>query len=201
MTSVANVGTDKAVQSLSVMLKVPVHAAKSGTAKLLSLDEVSNRLSEKNHGGGLALGLEVTGDLEGKVLITIFQEDIPGICRLIPRVPQDVGLEHPLVRSALLEMCNILASSYMSAIAEYTGLDYLASPPVMAMDMLDAIVISVLVDNNPSTEQVMYFDAELMIQVEPFRGSMLYFPSEGAIARMTNLMTGGSSNEKSTDCR
>lgn len=153
----------------------------------MSLDEVSERLSEKNHGGGLALGLEVTGELEGKVLITIFEQDIAAICKLIPRVPEGAGPENMLVRSALLEMCNILASSYMSAISEYTGLDYLASPPVMAMDMLDAIVISVLANNNPSSEQVMYFDAELIIKVETFRGSMLYFPSEKTIEIMTKI--------------
>jgi len=79
----------------------------------------------------------------------------------------------------------------MSAIAEYTGLDYLASPPEMAIDMLDAIIISVLVNNQQSSTQVVFFDAELMIEVEPFRGKILYFPTDSAITKLMELQTGG----------
>jgi len=191
LTNVASMGANKAAQSLSILLRAPVSITKPATAVLMTLDDVSSKLSEGNSGGGLALCLAISGDLEGKVLITFPEEDILRICRLIPRVPGNAGPEHPLVRSALLEMCNILASSFMSAIAEFTCLDYLASPPEMAIDMLDAIIISVLVDNQQCSEQVVFFDTELMIEVEPFRGKILYFPSNTAIGKLLTLKAGG----------
>jgi len=191
LNNVASAGTTRAVQSLSQLLKTPVNIAEPATASLMSLDQVSARLAEQNHGGGLALGIEITGDLEGKLLLTFSAEDITRICRLIPRVPDNAGPEHPLVHSALLELCNILAGSFMSAISEYTGLDYQASPPILAIDMLDAIIISVLVDNNPSSEQVVFFDAQLRIEVEPFRGSILYFPTDSTTDKLINLRAGG----------
>jgi len=189
LTSIAKTGAAKGVESLAKLLKVPVKVAKPANAQLMNLDEVITRLGQTDYGHGLALFLEVTGELEGKVLITFTQEDIARICRLIPRVPKEAGPEHPLVRSALLEMCNILASSFMSAIAEYTDLDYLANPPEMTIDMLDAVFISVLTSICQTSGPVVYFDTELIIDVERFYGKILYFPSPGAIKKM--LSRGG----------
>src|SRR5258708_15232987 len=48
-----------------------------------------------------------------------------------------------LAYSALLEVGNILASSYLVAIGEMTGLNLLSSPPVMANDMTAAILAEI----------------------------------------------------------
>lgn len=186
---IAAVGADRAAKSLSKLLRIPVSIAKPASAVLMSLDEVGPYLNAEASGDGLALCLTVLGDLEGKVLITFSSADISRVCRVIPRLPEDAGPEHPMVRSALLEMCNILASSFMSSIAEFTNLDYLACPPEMAIDMLDAIIISVLADQL-STEQVVFIDTELVIEVEPFQGKILYFPARPATENLLSLKGG-----------
>lgn len=177
--------------ALSKLLQARVNVARPPKGWLMSLDEVARRLSEENQAGGLILGLEVFGDLEGKILLTFPEDDIERICTLMPRIPANADLNHPLVGSALLEMCNIMAGSFMSAIAELTGLDYLASPPVMAIDMLDAVIISVLAESSLANDQVAYFDTELRIEVQRLRGCMLYFPGNSATGKIIEMGTGG----------
>jgi chemotaxis protein CheC len=86
--------------------------------------------------------------------------------------------------SALMEIGNIVGSSYINALAEMTGLDLEPSPPAAATDFRSAIVETVLAERAGAGDSALLLDSDLVVEREDCSVSFLLVPDEGGVELM-----------------
>src|SRR3954467_15239037 len=108
---------------------------------------------------GVVLG--VIGELPASVLLLFTPKDARLMCsRLGVEAGTEIGV------SALMEIGNIVGSSYINALGEMIGMQLEPSPPAAAPDMLGAIVESVLPERAGAGDAALLLDSDLMVERE-----------------------------------
>jgi len=67
-----------------------------------------------------------------------------------------------LERSALAEAGNVVLSSFLNALAEFTGTPLRLSPPAVMVDMLATIFEAVVMSVAPTTDELLIIETDLM---------------------------------------
>lgn len=139
LRELGNIGAGNAATSLSTMLNKPVGITVP-TVRILSFSEVIEALGgPENMIIGLLLTLE--GDATGMMMF-LMQQDFAGmiLSSLLGEDPSDFSDLNEMSNSALREMSNIMASSYVNAISQMTNMSIRVSVPSMCVDMAGAIL-------------------------------------------------------------
>ena len=139
LREVGNIGAGNAATALSRLLDKKVDMMVP-TVSLLTFDEIADRV------GGpeavvVAIFLRVSGDAPGNMFFIIDQDSarrlLSGLLSL--EVSEDLAYTE-MELSALCEIGNILAGSYLSSLGDFTGLKMSPSVPSIAVDMAGAIL-------------------------------------------------------------
>jgi chemotaxis protein CheC len=123
---------------------------------------------------GVVLG--VTGDMQATVLLLFAPNDAKLMCGLL-----GVEAESALGVSALMEVGNIVGSSYINALSAMTGLALEPTPPGTATDMLAAIVETVLAERASTGDVALLLDSDLVVEGEDCSVSFLLVPDQGGV--------------------
>lgn len=171
---IANIGTGNAATALGGMIGVPIDIDPPAL-DVVPLAEATERVgpAERPIIGVLT---PVEGDVPANILLAFSFEAAAALCSLLGTDPlSEMG------RSALGEMGNILTSSYVTAIGQMIGLNLEPAPPAVAVDMLGAIVDSVLAYAGMSEENVLFLQTALHIEGAYCDFGFLYVPESEAV--------------------
>jgi chemotaxis protein CheC len=80
--------------------------------------------------------------------------------------------------SALKEAGNILSAAYLNALADFLKMRILNSPPMLSVDMSDAVLTSTYVEVGEGSEFVFCVESEFQLanDTHPLRGFFLLLP-------------------------
>lgn len=138
LREVGNIGAGHAATALSHLLNKPVDMAVPRVS-LLPFEEIADYV------GGpeeivLAIFLRVEGDAPGNLFFIVDMEAAKRMLRQL--LSMEAGEEgfSELEMSALCEIGNILAGSYLSSLADLTRLNLMPSVPSISIDMAGAIL-------------------------------------------------------------
>ena len=172
LREIGNIGSGNAASSLAMMLAVQVDISVP-VVRILDYEQVMDEL-----GGpeqmivGLLLCLD--GDVNGMIMFLLHQEFANKLLEsLLGEDPPDVGAQgeiNEMAYSALQEVANIMAASYVNAIGSLTDLNINISVPSMCMDMLGAI------PSVPATHYANISDKMIFIE-DKFSGENLETPN------------------------
>ena len=139
LREIGNIGSGNAASSLAMMLSVPINIDVP-VVRILDYEQVMEEM-----GGaeqmivGLLLSLE--GDVTGMMMFLLHENFAKSLLASL------LGMDTPMVEemdemgySAIQEVANVMAASYVNAIAEMTGFTINISPPDLCVDMLGAIL-------------------------------------------------------------
>ncbi|MGH2889744.1 MAG: chemotaxis protein CheC [Solirubrobacteraceae bacterium] len=175
LRELANIASGTAATALSLMLGREVEISVPLALALPPADAVEACGEAEQHVAGVIVPLH--GDISGVVLLLIPFEHAEGLCQMLGVEPHtEVG------DSALREIGNILATSYLSGLEAMTGLALEPEPPHLQTDMLGAIVSTLLVQTSGSDELALVLDSELDVSGEPCSISFLLLPTSGQIS-------------------
>lgn len=175
LKELANIASGTAATALSLMLGREVEISVPLALALPPADAVEACGEAEQHVAGVVVPLH--GDISGIVLLLIPFEHAESLCQMLGVEPHtEVG------DSALREIGNILATSYLSGLAAMTGLTLEPSPPELQTDMLAAIVSTLLVQTAGGDELALVLDSELDVSGEPCSISFLLLPTSGQIS-------------------
>ncbi len=139
LREIGNIGSGNAASSLASMLSTPVNISVPAV-RILDYGQV-----EEEMGGpeqmivGLLLSLE--GDVNGMIMFLLHQDFANMMLNSLLGQPLPPSGEiDEMSYSAIQEMANIMAASYVNAIVEMTGLSINITVPSMCVDMLGAIL-------------------------------------------------------------
>lgn len=185
LKELANIGMGHAVTSLAQMLGEEKISMDVPIATLVPLQDVPDLL------GGAELPvagvfIASAGDIQLKILFVLPLESARNLTSLL--VPAAQGDFDALKLSALLEVGNILTSSYLTALSLMTGLKLLPSPPTIAVDMSAAIISTVMAEADLSDDELVLLQTTLRSPKERIRGQILMLPDQGALDTIFSLL-------------
>ena len=175
LRELANIASGTAATALSQMLAREVEINVPRALALPPADAVDACGDPEAHVAGVVVPIE--GDIDGMVLLLIPYEHAEGLCTLL-----GVEAHTEVGDSALREIGNILATSYLNGLGAMTGLALEPSPPHLHSDMLAAIVSTLLINTAGAEDLALVLDSELDVSGEPCSISFLLLPTSGQIS-------------------
>ncbi|HHX18125.1 MAG TPA: chemotaxis protein CheC [Clostridium sp.] len=157
LREIGNIGAGNAVTALAKLLnkKVDMDVPK---VKVMKFKDVSEIL-----GGAeipvVGLLLNVEGDITGSIMFILKSDAASTLVNiLMGRSLEDCKEFEEMELSALQEIGNILASSYLSSLSGLTGLNIMPSVPELAIDMAGAILSVPAIQFGTIGDSVLYIE-------------------------------------------
>jgi len=177
LRELANIGSGTASTALSSMLGRTVDISVPSAFMLPMAEAVESIGDPEAETTGVVLG--VVGDMPASVLLLFTPNDAKLMCNLLGvESTTEIGV------SALMEIGNIVGTSYINALGEMTGLELEPEPPAAATDMLGAIVESVLAERAGAGDTALLLDSDLVVEGEDCSVSFLLVPDQGGVEQM-----------------
>ncbi len=159
LRELGNIGAGNATSAIANMLGMKIDM-NVPNIRLMEVSMLGRAVGEEDQ-TIVGIFLEVEHDINGSMMFLL---DIPSARYLVNKLMmQEVGEDVPfgeMELSALKEIGNIIAGSYLSALSSLTNLVIVPSVPYIAVDMA-ASILSV-----PAIEFGQYGDNALLIQTE-----------------------------------
>jgi len=174
LRELANIASGSAAGALSQMLSREVDISVPRALALPIADAIDACGDPEEEVSAVLIG--VAGDFGGQVLLLIPPQQGAQICQLLGVEPRtEVG------DSALREIGNILGTSYLNALAAMTGLELMPCPPLLQIDMVGALVTSVMSQVAGEEDLALVLDSDLMIAGEQCAIGFMLLPTTGGI--------------------
>ena len=174
LLEIANIGSGNAATALSQLLGKPVEITYA-EALLATLAEAADKI-----GAAAAPSAVVdtpVADDGGKVLLLFPDGAGEQLCELFgTRLDDEMG------RSALREVGNILASSYLNAVVEMTGMELAPRPPTIEVDLLGPLVSRSLAGIRADDPTVL-MRSVMTVEASDSSFAFLFVPSSGRSRR------------------
>jgi len=180
LREIANIGMGKASSALADLV---------GRTILISVPQavcvpISNLLGVLRDPETVTAGiyLQVTGEVAGHATFIFEVGSAHRLAGTLLGVPE-VALDE-VTASALMEIGNIMLSAYLTAISDFTGLQLLPSPPVMAVDMGCAILSAVIANMQSLDDYAVTIATDIYDPEGLISGTFVFLPEPGGIQRI-----------------
>lgn len=183
LKEIGNIGAGNAATALSKMVGKRVNM-EVPLVRVIPLKEVPEWLGgpEKEV---LGVYLSVFGALTGHILFVMTIDDALKIMHILlgdmaPSRNQILEMDE-LASSAMGEIGNILSSSYLAALADFTGLHLNHSVPSIAVDMAGAIVDIVLIEISQHSDYALLIETVFVEEEDRITGYFMLIPDTGSL--------------------
>ncbi len=175
LREVGNIGAGNAATALSRLLDKPVDMAVP-MVSLLAFDEIAERV-----GGSeavvIAIFLRVDGDAPGNMFFIITKDSARRLLQGLLSFDVSEDLEYSEMElSALCEIGNILAGSYLSSLGDLTGLYMSPSVPSISVDMAGAILSYGLLQFGTMGDDALLIDTTFLEGGQEAQGHFFLIP-------------------------
>ncbi len=173
LREIANIGSGHAATALSQLLGRPVDIGYS-EALLTVLAEAIDRIGAPMSRSAL-VDTPIQGD-GGTVLLVFPDETGEQLCQLL-----GTSLNDELGRTALQEVGNILATSYLNAIVEMTGMALEPEPPTVQIDLLGQLLAQSAASEGSLSDPTVLMRSQLTVEASTAKFSFLFVPRIGSV--------------------
>lgn len=195
LKELGNIGAGNAATSISMMLdkKVEINVP---DVKLLPLSDLWTVFENPDEiASGAMIGVD--GELNGSILFLINSEAIKKLLELMsmPK-PEDLTMLDEMTKSAIGELGNIMCSSYIISLSNFTGFKIQSQPPNVVVDMIAAIISEVSLISTDGEDFILLIETNM--KVEEFEkvisGYIIYIPDEQSLKKILKKMGLGIDN-------
>lgn len=186
LKELGNIGAGNAATSLSQLLNQRVDMSVP-EVKLLKLRDVPYLL------GGpeipvIGVTVLVEGDGEGQILLLFTRDSAEKLIKnVMAGFPQN-ELSEEMKISVLLEVGNIVSSTFLNALASFTNLKLLPTVPASTTDMAGAILDSVLVMEAAEDDLIITVVTDFTVQGEMIEGYLVFVPNRLSLEKIFNSL-------------
>jgi chemotaxis protein CheC len=187
LLEVTNIGAGQAATALSqiLMQKVFINVP---SMRLVPLDKVPEALGgSESHVIGMYF--TISGELSGRIMLVFDKKSGHHLAALLTSDQKnEKGKLGDIDKSAMMEMGNIIANSYLNGLAGLLDIKLYPSVPFFAEDNLGAVIDSLLIELAVVAEDALLIDTEMSIEQENLKGSFLVFPDEEFLKKIFALL-------------
>ena len=183
LTEVGNIGAGNAMTALSSMIGQMVDI-EVPAVNILGFQEAID------YAGGpektvVGIIVPIKDDIEGEILF-LLENDIVELVVSTFFGTTDIDLLNlsPEMTSALTELGNIMAASYVNAIAELTGMKIEVEIPMLSVDMLGAIMSVPAAQMGELSDKLLYIDNLMVIDKVSVKSKMMLLPTVESLDKL-----------------
>lgn len=188
LQEVANIGASHAATSLSQMVGRPIHIG-IPQVDVIPLEKTMDCV--KDHEVVAGVLLQITDTLSISTLLLISQESAFSLSHLLLGEPQDSNQQDlsEMEQSALMELGNVMMSSFFDSLSELLGLSIIPGPPHLAYDMPAAVMDYVLIQMGEVADTVVVFNCNIKDeQGESFEVNLFLLPKPESIRMILDTL-------------
>jgi len=192
LKEIGNIGAGNAITALAKMLNKRVDMSVP-IVKILNFRDIPDILGNSEV---IIVGilLEVTGDITGSIMFALDMKSAHSLTDLLMGKQDDPedGEFNEIEISALKEMGNILAGSYLSALSMLTNLNILPYVPELSIDMAGAILSVPAIAFGSLGDTVLYIETQFTDGAEKVMGEFFLIPdvdSYGTLLKALGVMS------------
>ena len=187
LSEIGNVGAGNAATALSDILADRVNMSVP-ELKVIDVTSMTTIL------GGpevevIGILVNMTDDVEGMLLFLLNKDFIGMLIRvLLGKEINNFEEINELDMSAIKEIGNILAGSYVNAIATMTDLNIWLSPPDVAVDMVGAILSYPAAQFGQMGDKLLFIEEDFISGDETIKSHLLIMPDLKSLAKILNSL-------------
>lgn len=172
---IGSIGNGNAATALSSMLNTKVNM-KIPTVSVLEFN------AALKHVGGeeeivAAILVELSGEIQGIMLFMLKDDFVQGVvARVLGKEKVCLSDLEEMERSLLIEIGNIVISSYINALSSLTQVNVHLSIPQMTVDMTGAILTVPMLLVANTSDRIMMVEGSFTIEGKEMESQMLLFP-------------------------
>lgn len=174
-----NIGAGNAATALAELIRKKI-TMDVPSVKIIEFNKVNELMgsAEKLVAGVL---IKILGDLPGYILFIMEYRTalilIDSILTVNRTSNTDFGEQKDIETSAIIEVGNIVAGSYLSALASLTGLKVKTSVPSIAIDMAGAILSVPAIEFGKVCDVVLYIETKFSEGTANIKGHFILVPA------------------------
>ena len=180
LREIANIGSGHAATALSQLLGRPVEIGYS-EALLTVLAEAIDRIGAPMSRSAL---VDTPIQNDGGTVLLVFPDDTgEELCQLL-----GTSLSDELGLTALQEVGNILATSYLNAIVEMTGMQLEPEPPTVEVDLLGELLSQSAASGGSPTDPTVLMRSQMTVEASTAKFSFLFVPRIGSVETLLDRL-------------
>jgi len=190
LNELGNIASCHAVTSLAEMTGVTMNI-KVPTVEVVSIEGAEKKIAIEKMVAGIFV--QLSGGFSGYLLVLFPERSAFSLIDILmgkmPGETKSIGTE--MEESALMELGNMLASSFCDAIADFFQFSMMPSPPSFSFDMMSAMMENLMVAmaEAEKTEQVILFKCDFKDETEKgIYGYIMLFPHHDSLKNMLSLL-------------
>lgn len=183
LKEIGNIGSGNAASALSCMLDRPVDIAVP-QIQIMDYSQVVDNLGGPEQ---LLVGLllSLSGDVTGMIMFLLHKEFASQMVGALCGCELDIAAElDEMGESAIREVGNIMAASYINAIAELTSLRINLSVPSLCVDMAGSILSVPAIYYADISDKIIYIEDEFCQDANLPASHILMIPEVDALRRI-----------------
>lgn len=176
LREIGNIGAGNAVTALSTMVakRVDMEVPKVNIVEFKDVAELIGGPEVQVAG----IYFRVFGDLSGSIMFLIDKNSSKLLANLLMGKDDNISELSEMELSALQEIGNILAGSYLSALSSLTGLTINVSVPSLAIDMAGAIMSVPVILFGQVGDHVLLIETKFIEGSNHVKGNFFLIPDE-----------------------
>lgn len=183
LREIGNIGAGNAATALAKILDKRVDM-KVPQVRVMDFSEISDMLGgAETQVVGILLGVE--GDISGNMMFILDLQSAQLLVNFLMGRPSKTDLDYDeITLSALKEIGNILAGSYLSALSNLTNLTIKSTVPGLAIDMAGAILSVPAIEFGKTSDFALYIENEFTDGLNSVIGNLFLIPDNDSCTRL-----------------
>ncbi len=174
LREVGNIGVGNAATSLSQMLGKVIEISVPEVI-VTKINEIHEIVETDEIVTGTVVGLSTLENEQAGFLYVVFTPD--SAQKIVEILIEDCS-DKELINSAIMEIGNIISSSFCDAIANMLNTILVPTPPNYAKDYFIAVIDVILSQIAEKSDYIIVFEAELKDWEDTIRALIMLFPTE-----------------------
>lgn len=132
--------------------------------------------------------VKVEGEAPGKAVFLFPVESAEIVVQALLGTKESIDLfTDEMAQSALKEVGNILVSSFLIALSQFSGIPLQPSVPALAVDMIGASLDAIFLEEGTLEDTVLFIDTQLS-GIPEIEGQFIFLPDDGSLMKLLGAM-------------
>jgi chemotaxis protein CheC len=186
LREIGNIGSGHAATALSTLLQRRIDMSVP-EVWAVSFEQVASIIGQLDSPQAVVY-VKVEGDAPGKAVFFFPLESAEVVVQALFNSENAFNLyEDEMAQSALKEVGNIMVSSFLIALTQFSGIPLQPSVPALAVDMAGAILDAILLEDGSLDESVLFIDTQLS-GIPQIEGQFVFLPDDGSLSKLLGAL-------------
>ena len=186
LREIGNIGSGHAATALSTLLQRRIEMSVP-EVWAIPFEQVSALVGQLDTPQAV-IYVKVEGSAPGKAVFFFPVESAEIIVQALfsSNDPMDIYADE-MTQSALREIGNILVSSFLIALTQFSGIPLQPSVPALAVDMIGASLDAIFLEEGVLDDTVLFIDTQLS-GIPKIEGQFMFLPDDGSLKKLLGAM-------------